>query len=139
MADHFDAKKFGSIVAFGPFTNANCTTGESNADLAYGQQTYAVMPVTGSVVGISACVNAAVTAGTITVRAHSSGTELAATGYPAPAISSSATASYASVRPGAVTFSAGDRLGLSISSTTTLDPTNSLEVDGFLYVQLDSS
>lgn len=139
MADHFDAGKFGAVVPFGPFTNANCTTGESNADLAFGQQSYAVMPVGGSVIGISACVNAAVTAGTITVRAHSSGTEIGDVSYPAPAISSAATASYASVRPGAVTFSAGDRLGLSITSTTTLNPTNTLEIDGFLFVQLNAS
>lgn len=139
MADYFDSKKFGSVVAIGPFTAANVTTGASNADLAFGQQTVVVMPEDGSIVGISACVNAAVTAGTITVRAHKAGTELAASGYPAPVISSAATESYATVRPGAVTFSAGDRLGLSIASTTTLNPTNSLEVDGFLFVQLNPS
>ena len=139
MADHFDAGKVGAVVAFGPFTNANCTTGESNADLALGQQNYAVMPHGGSVVGIAACVNAAVTAGTVTLRAHKASTELADDGYPAPAVSSAATASYASARPGAVTFAAGDRLGLSIVTTTTLDPTDSLEVDGYLFVQLNPS
>ena len=139
MADHLDSKKFGSVVAFGPFTAANITTGLTNSDLAYGQQTYAVMPYGGSVVGVSGCVNAAVTAGTATLRAHSSGTECAATGYPAPAVSSAATASYATVRPGAVTFSAGDRLGISVTTVTTLNPTNTLEIDGFLFVQFNAS
>lgn len=137
MADHFDPAKFGAIMQFGPFTAANCTTGHSNADLAFGQQSYAVMPKAGSVVGISACVNAAVTAGSITVRAHSASTELGDQSYPAPVINATNTASYASTRPGAVTFAAGARLGLSIVSTTTLNPTDSLEIDAFLFVALD--
>jgi hypothetical protein len=140
MADYMDSKKFGCILAVGPFTIANATTGESNTDLAYGQSSYAAMPAGGSVVAISMYANAEVTAGSATVRAHSSGTELADTGYPAPVVNATNTqVSYASCRPGAVTFSAGDKLGLSITSTTTLDPTNSLEIDGWLFVAIDPS
>lgn len=138
MADHFDSGKFGSIVAFGPFTSANATTGAANIDMAIGQYNYAIMPCAGSVIGISGVVNASVTAGSVTIRAHEDSTEIAVTGYPAPVCSSAAQASYASVRPGAISFSAGDKLGLSFSGTTTLDPTNSLEVDGYLFVQLNA-
>jgi hypothetical protein len=139
MADHFDAKKFGSIVAFGPFTAANVEDDNSNSDLAYGQSSYAIMPADGSVVALSVYANAAVTHGSGSVRAHSSSTELGATGYPNPTLNTTNTqVSYASVRPGAVTFSAGDKLGISIVTDTTWSP-ETLEVDGWLFVQLDPS
>jgi hypothetical protein len=140
MADYFDSKKFGCIMAVGPFTIANATTEESDSELAYGQDSYAAMPADGSVVAISVYANAELEGGSATIRAHSAGTELAATGYPAPVVNTTNTqVSYASVRPGAVTFSAGDKLGLSITSTTTLDPTDSLDIDGWLFVQIEPS
>lgn len=138
MADYFDAGKHGAIVAI-PFSKANLTTGESNTDLTAGQGTLQVMPVGGSVIGIGIMANAALTAGTITAKAHSNGTEFADTGAPAPACSSAAQASYATVRPGAVTFSAGDKLGVSVTTTTTLDATNTLDVDAILFVQFNPS
>lgn len=138
MADYFDAGKFGAVVAI-PFSKANLTTGESNSDLTAGQDTLQVMPVSGSVVGISIRSNASLTAGTITAKAHKAGTEFVDAGAPAPACSSAAQVSYATVRPGAVTFAAGDTLGVSVTTTTTLDPTNSLDVDAVLFVQLDPS
>ena len=137
MADHFDAGKFGAVVAI-PFSHANATTGESNTDLTLGQSTLAVMPGAGSVVGISIRAGGAITAGTITAKPHKAGTEFTEVGTPAPVCSSAAQASYASVRPKALTFDAGDTLGVSISTTTTLDPTNTLDVDAVLFVQLDA-
>lgn len=139
MADTFDAGKFGAIVAV-PFTLTNATTGNSNTDLAVGggALTYFVAPVAGSIVAISAnC--AAITAGTITLRAHNAGTEFSDTGAPAPALSSTqdTNGTYASVRPGVLTFAAGATLGISATTTTTLDPTNTLDVDAFLFVQLN--
>lgn len=141
MADFFDAGKYGGIVAV-PFTFTNATTQLTNSDMTFagGALTYYVAPVAGSVVGISAnC--AAITAGTITLKAHDAGTEFADGSAPAPALSSTAdtNGTYATVRPGAVTFSAGATLGLSITTTTTLDPTNTLDVDAVLHVQLNAS
>ena len=139
MADHLDAKKFGSIVAFGPFTAANVEDDSSNTDLAYGQSSYAIMPAAGSVVAISMYANAAVTHGSGSIRAHSSSTEMAATGYPNPTLNATTSqVSYATCRPGAVTFSAGDKLGLSIVTDTTWSP-ETLEVDGWLFVQFNPS
>ena len=139
MADHYDAGKFGSVVVFGPFTASNVTTEASNQDLAVGQMNYAVVPYGGSVVGISACLSAAVSAGSITVRAHKASTELGAYGYPTAVLDATNTiASYGSAAPGAVTFSAGDRLGLSIVSTTTLDA-ETKEIDAYLILQLNAS
>jgi len=136
MADTFDAGKFGAILAI-PFSKADLTTGEANSDLTAGQGTLHVMPVGGSVIGIGIRSNAALTAGTITAKAHKASTEFADVGAPAPACGSAAQASYASVRPGALTFDAGDTLGVSVTTTTTLDPTNTLDVDALLYVQFN--
>jgi len=138
MADTF-SPKFGSHVAI-PFTFTNATTQMTNSDLTFagGALTYYVAPAAGSIVGISAnC--AAVTAGTITLKSHAAGTEHTDTGAPAPALSSTAdtNGTYATVRPGAVVFSAGDTLGLSLTTTTTLDPTNTLDVDAVLHVVLN--
>jgi len=141
MADYFDAGKYGAICVVGPFTAANVTTGASNQDMVIGQSSDRVtMPMGGSVIGVAARSTEVIeTAGTVTVRAHSASTEFADSGYPAPVLTTAATSSYATQRPGAVTFSAGDNLGLSLSSTTTLDPTNSLDVDAYLFVQFDPS
>lgn len=139
MADYFDAGKFGAVIAI-PFHAENATTGASNIDMTVtvGGDTLAVMPAAGSIVAISARANATVNAGTVTLKAHSNSTEFTDTGIPAPAIGT-AGYSYATVRPGAVTFAAGARLGLSYSATTTLDPTDSLDVDALLFVQLNAS
>lgn len=136
MGDEFNVKKFGAIVAF-PFSKANLTTGEADTDLTAGQGTLHVMAKGGSVVALGIQSNAAITAGTITAKAHSSSTEFADTGAPAPVASSDNQGSFATVRPGAVTFDAGDSLGVSVTTTTTLDATDTLDVDAVLYVQLD--
>lgn len=131
--------KHGQFLAI-PFTLTNATTGLSNSDLTFagGATTLFVAPQAGSVVGISAnC--AAITAGTITLKPHKAGTEYTDVGTPAPALSSAqdTNGTYATVRPSALTFVAGDTLGISATTTTTLDPTNSLDVDAVLFVQFD--
>lgn len=138
MSDRFDTKKWGAIVAV-PFFKANITTGAANEDLALGGAgTLFVAPVAGSIVGISASC-AAITAGTITLTPHSNSVEIATVGVPQPVLSSTqdTNGTYATVRPGAITFAAGATLGISVSSTTTLDPTNTLDVDAVLFVQLN--
>lgn len=138
MADTFDAGKFGAILAI-PFNKANLTTGESNTDLTAGQDTLHVMPAAGSVVGVGIRSNAALTAGTITATPQAAGTEYADTGVPQPVVNATNQASYATVRPGALTFAAGATLGISVTTTTTLNPTNSVDVDAILFVQLNPS
>lgn len=140
MSDSFDSKKFGSIVAI-PFAATNVTTGAANQDLvlASGQASGYVAPRAGSIVGISAACGA-ITAGGIAVKAHKASTEL--TEAAAPTVTLNATndtnGTYANVRPGALRFAAGDTIGVSLSATTTaLDPTNTLDVDAFLHIQLD--
>lgn len=140
MADTFDAKKYGAYLSI-PFVFTNATTGEAATDLAVsgGTSTGVAMPASGSVVAITAqC--AAITAGTITLNAHSASTEFTEAGAPAPALSSAndTNGTYASVRPGALTFSAGDVLGISMTTTTTLNPTNTLDGNAVLIVQLDA-
>jgi hypothetical protein len=136
----FDAKKFGAIVNV-PFTIANATTGLDNADLlaAGGVNTLWTAPRSGSVIGISAA-TAAITAGTITLKAHKAGTEFTEAGVPAPVLSSTADTNgvYANVRPNLIRFAAGDTLGISATSTTTLNPTNTLDVEASLFVILDA-
>lgn len=137
MADKFDPK-FGNVVALGPFTAADITTGASNQDLALAQGGVQISaPQAGSVVGIS--LQAAVAqpgAGSITAKAHKASTEVS--GGPEPALdATNMDASYATSRPGAVRFAAGDKLGISVTSTTTLTPTNTVHVEAVLYVVFD--
>jgi hypothetical protein len=139
MADYFDPGKFGAIVGI-PFAGANATTGAENVDMVLaGTGTLIVAPYAGSVVGIACRANAALTAGTITVKAHKASTELADASAPAPVLTTAAQASYATVRPGAVTFAAADTLGVSYSATTTLQATNTIDVDAVLYLQYNVS
>lgn len=135
--DVFDPK-FGQVVPV-LFQHSNATTTESDVDMTVLIDTLWVAPFAGSVVAITARANAAITAGTITLKPHKAGTEYAETGTPAPVLSSAAQSSQAMVRPNALTFDAGDTLGVSYSTTTTLDPTNSLDMDACLLVQLDPS
>lgn len=137
--DMFDAGKFGACVEIG-FQTANATTGLSNADMTCEQDSVFVAPHSGSVVGMSLRGNAAVTAGQIAARAHKAGVEFAQDGYPNPTLDTdNPQNSYGNIRPGVLTFDAGDTLGVSLTASTTLEPTNSLEIDAWLMVQFDKS
>lgn len=138
MSDSFDGAKFGSIVAI-PFQASNLTTGAANQDLVLaGANTLYIAPKAGSVVGISA-VTAAITAGSITLLPHLASTEYAQSGVPSPVLDATndVGGSYATIRPGAIRFAAGAALGVSATTTTTLNPTNTLDVDAVLHIQLD--
>lgn len=140
MSDVFDDKKYGASVAI-HFFATNVTTGASNQDLALAGSagTYYIAPRPGSVVGItSAC--GAITAGTITAKPHLASTEYAQVGVPSPVLDATndVGGTYATLRPGAIRFAAGAALGVSVTSTTTLDPTNTLDVDAYLHVVLDA-
>lgn len=138
MSDTYDAKKHGAIIAI-PFFKANLTTGASNEDLGLGGGgTTFVAPRAGSIIGISASC-AAITAGTISLTPHSASTEIATTGVPIPVLSSDndTNGTYVNVRPGAITFAAGAQLGISATTTTTLNPTNTLDADATLFIQLN--
>lgn len=138
MSDKWDGKKFGSIIAI-PFAKSNITTQASNEDLGLaGAGTTFIAPAAGSIVGISASC-AAITAGTMTLTPHNASTEIATIGVPQPVLTSDndTNGTYATVRPGAITFAAGAALGISVTSTTTLNPTNTLDIDAVLFIQLN--
>ena len=139
MTDYFDPK-FGAIVPI-PFGVANGVTNKTNEDLAgpgADANTLVLMPKSGSIVGISVQASAAVTAGTVTFRAHKDGTEFPQSGYPAPVLNATnGNESHASIRPGALTFAAGDALGVSYTSSTDAAPTDSNDYGAILWVQLD--
>lgn len=142
MGDEFNAGKYGAIfpLAYGV---ANAATNKTNEDIGVGDlgaNTLYNMPKAGSVVGISVYASAAVTAGTATFRAQKDGTEFAQSGYPAPVLNSTAGTSqetYVSIRPGVLTFSADEALGVSYTSTTDMAPTNTNDFSVLLWVQLD--
>lgn len=141
MGDEFDAGKYGAIVSI-PYAVANAVTNKTNEDMLINGATggLAVMPHGGSVVGISVQASAAVSAGTVNFRAHKDSTEFAQSGYPNPELSSTAGSTqqvYGSIRPGVLTFSAGEGIGLSYTSTTDAAPTNTNDYDALLFVQLD--
>jgi hypothetical protein len=138
MSDTWDGKKFGNVIAI-PFSKTNITTGASNEDLLLGGAgTFFVAPAAGSIIGISASC-AAITAGTMTLTPHAASTEIATVGVPKPVLNSAAdtNGTFATARPGAVTFAAGATLGISVVSTTKLDPTNTLDIDAVLFIQLN--
>lgn len=140
MGDEFNAGKYGAVVPI-PMGVLNAVTNQSATDLTVadvGQNTKSVMPKSGSVVGISVQASAEVTAGTATFRAHKDGTEFAQSGYPAPVLNATNTQqSYVSLRPGVLTFSAGEGIGISYASTTDMAPTNTNDYSAILWVQLD--
>lgn len=138
--------KFGQVVAL-PFAVANATAGAAAVDLvlAGGTGTLAVMPFAGSVVGIGVRASTAINTGDVSFQAHKDGTEwpdqsalavkIAAT---TDTTSEADLETQGSVRPGVMRFEAGDGIGVSYSSSTTLDPTNTNDFDVILYVLLDS-
>jgi hypothetical protein len=136
----YNARKFGTYLTI-PFFATDLTTGASNSDLLCGvtANTLYIAPQAGSVVAISGETAVDVTAGSIALRAHKASTEFAQTGYPVATIDSThdSTGSFADVREGALTFAAGDRLGISATSTTDLAPTNTVDVTAFLLIQLN--
>ena len=140
MGDEFNAGKYGAICAL-QFSAANITASQTNTDLVLtGGNTLVTMPYAGSVIGISVRLTAAVTAGTLSLRAHKDGTEFAHSGYPNPSLASTAgisQESYASIRPGVLTFSADEGVGLSYTSDATMAPTNTNDIDAVLFVQFD--
>ena len=143
MGDEFNAGKYGAIVAL-DFGVANAVTNKTNEDLTFSDATYnntlVNMPKGGSVIGISVHASAAVTAGTVSFAAHKDGTEFAQSGFPNPTLNSTAGTSqesYASIRPGILTFSADEALGVSYTSATDAAPTNTNDYSAVLWVQLD--
>jgi hypothetical protein len=134
--------KFGQLVRYS-FTASNPASSASHTDMATlgaDANTTAVMPASGSVVGIGVVGNAAVTTGTLGFRAHSSSTEFADTGYPNPTLSTAVgytLSTYALVRPGAVRFSAGDKLGISYDASADFAP-NTADYSADLYVMFDA-
>lgn len=141
MADYYNAGKYGAVFAL-QLGVANAVTNKTNEDLALADAsavTLMVMPTSGSVVGIAVRASADVTAGSVNFRAHKDSTEFAQTGYPNPALNSTTSVreSYVSIRPGILTFSAGEALGVSYTSTTDCAPTDSNDYAVALFVQLD--
>lgn len=142
MADIYDAGKHGAIVAL-LYGVANAVASQTNTDLVAADisgNTLLIMPQNGSVVGLSVRASTAMTAGAVSFRAHKDGTEFSQSGYPNPALSSAAAVtneSYASIRPGVLTFSAGDGVGVSYTSDATFAPTNTNDFSVALFVQLD--
>ena len=138
MVDEFDPKH-GQLVGI-PFFKADLVTAASNTDMAFQStdHTLVTMPKAGSVVGISVRADAAITAGTITFRAHKAGTEFAQNGYPAPVLSTAATpGSQAVCTPRNLTFAAGDGIGVSYSTSTDMAPSSTNDVTAMLWVIFD--
>lgn len=136
----YDGKKFGAFFSL-LFGVANAVTNKTAEDIALADaagNTLMVMPKSGSVVGVMVRASAAVTAGTVTFKPQKDGTEFAQSGAPAPVLNATNGAeSYASIRPGVLTFIAGEAVGVSYTSTTDAAPTNTNDYSVVLMVQLD--
>lgn len=124
-----------------PFSTTDVTTGASNVDLTFGAagNTVWIAPRSGKIVAVTANCEA-ITAGGIQLTPHKQSVEYAQTGVPSPTLDSNndTNGTYADIREGAITFAAGDGLGISATATTTaLNPTNTLDVSASLIVALD--
>lgn len=140
VKDRFDPNK-GQVVALA-FTVANPDTGTNNTDitLSSGVNTRVPMPLAGSVVGISVKANDNLTAGTATFMAHKASTEWPDVGALSVQLTSATAyrnARYDSVRPGVMTFSAGDEIGVSYSTSEAYAPTT-VDFDVVLFVMFDA-
>ena len=139
MADYFNPK-FGPTVALS-FNVSNVDTAATNTDLtvADGVGTLALMPYAGSIVGLSIKANANVTAGTIAFNVHKESTEYAQASSLLTTLttaSGSSNIGYTTVRPGVLTFAAGEGIGVSVSSATNLAATT-VDYSAILWVQLN--
>jgi len=136
MSDYFDAGKWGAIVPiFFQTTDAATSTSAVNM-AALGGATKITMPTTGSVIGITVSATTSLTAGTATFRAHKAGTSYADSGYPAPVMNTTSCFASATVAPRNLAFTAGDTVGVSYVSTTTMEPLTN-DFSAVLWVQLD--
>ena len=125
-------------VAIG-YSVANAVTNAADVDLTRtGGNTIAVMQKAGSIVGVSVNATADLTAGSVTFEVHKDGTEYAVASAPVLTLSDTVQESYASVRRGALTFAAGEGIGVSYSSTTDAAPTNTNDYDALLFVAFDN-
>lgn len=145
MGSDFVNPKFGSVVAI-PFAVANAITQRTNTDMVLpGGNTLAVMPFAGSVIGLGVRASAEVTAGAATFKAHKDGTEFSDVGAINVGIAANTDTTavddletQGTCRPGVMRFNAGDAIGVSYSSSTDLNPTNTNDFDAVLVVMLDS-
>lgn len=139
MADFFNPKH-GSLVALA-FRAENVDTGQTNVDMEPVAQvtTLYTMPYAGSIVGLSVKASGNVTAGTVAFQPHNGSTEYAQNSSLLTTLTTAAGSSnkgYSTVRPGVLTFAAGDGIGVSLSSATNLAATT-VDYNVELYVMLD--
>ena len=134
--------KHGNLGTY-QFSVANPDTSATNIDIplagTLAANTLEKMPAAGSVVGISVKNNADVTAGTITFHAHKASTEWPDASALAVQLTSGSTlkrGSSGTVRPGVMTFAAGDDIGVSYSTSASYAPTTD-DYDVELMVEFD--
>jgi hypothetical protein len=136
MGQQIDSK-FGGYVAI-PVGVANLNSSLTNGTMALvGGNVAAVVPFSGSIVGVSVQGNAGATAGTAAFVPVINGvqTTLKATISTAAANTSKA---YAVSPVGELKFAAGAALGVEAVTSTTFAATT-IEYDAVLYIQLDNN
>lgn len=141
MADFFNPK-FGAICQLS-FVKSNIDTGASATNsymtLASGVGTGATMPYAGSIIGLAVSANANVTTATVAFNVHNGGTGYAqASGITTTltTASGSSNVGYSTVRPGVLTFAAGDKIGVNYASATNYAATT-VDYDVTLYYVLN--
>jgi len=140
MADYFDPK-FGQVCSL-VFIKANPDTSASStnsfaADAAV--NTGIAMPYAGSVVALSVSANANVTTATIAFNVHNGGTAYAQASSLLTTLTTAAGSSnvgYTTVRPGVLTFAAGDKIGVNYASATNYAATT-VDYTAVLYYVLN--
>jgi hypothetical protein len=152
MANDYLSPKFGNMAHF-TFLKKNAAPGLTNSDLHYSDIATAgssvTQPYDGSVVGLTAIVTGSgtalvneLTAGTLTFKVTEDGTE--ATKIPGVAVTFTSGcvalvghSGYGTFEPGTFTFSAGARLGVSVTTSTDLQLTGGAASSGSPTVKAD--
>lgn len=124
-----------NVVAIGPFYDTDVAASQTDAQLLLGGSAAGdevVMPCAGRIVGISAHLSAAASAGTLTVGATVGGTEDADT----TVTITTAVTGYKQVARDLAKFAAGASIGVEITTSASWDGTTA-DLDVFVFVLLE--
>lgn len=124
----------GMRVLLGPWVETNIatsiTTATAQALAEVAGMTEICMPRAGSIIGISACLSANITAGTLRVCASKNGTTV----FSAVNSATGVRVIYGTQAKDTDTFSAGDRIGVKLATSATLAPTTT---EGVFVVEVE--
>ena len=138
MADVFNPK-FGTPHRLGYYYTDSITADTNRACLSVGANaiTAVPMPYSGKIIAITAKSSATVTVGTITFNPSVAGTVNTALSAVLGTTAAQTNATYATITPNSMRFTAGQVIGAMFTTTTDATPTNSNDFMVSVWVSID--